>query len=181
MLNAILIFFHIAACFTLILVILLQVGKGHGLSGASFNQGGVQTVFGTRAADFLSKATSVMAIVFMLTCISLDVLYARRSRSLFSSPGGGPATQVDMEKLKQVLEKIKAEQAAGGKMDPQAALTEALRQVSTPTEAAAPTAPSAATSEASPEQQPASQPAEPPKPSAAEPSEQAPAPAAQGG
>ncbi len=120
MLNVILIIFHVMACFTLILVILLQVGRGHGLSGASFSQGGVQTVFGTRAADFFSKATSVMAIVFMITCISLDVLYARRSRSLFG-PSKAGSTQVDMEKLKQVLEKIQAEQAVKGKTEPQPA------------------------------------------------------------
>lgn len=111
MLTGILIFFHVIACFTLILVILLQVGRGHGLSGASFNQGGVQTVFGTKAADFFSKATSVMAVIFVLTCISLDVVYARKSKSLFGSAQPG-AQKVDMEKLKQVLDKIKAEQAA---------------------------------------------------------------------
>ncbi|MBI4550059.1 MAG: preprotein translocase subunit SecG [Candidatus Omnitrophica bacterium] len=112
--NAILVFFHIMACLTLILVILLQVGRGHGLSGASFSQSGVQTVFGTKTADFLSKATSVMAIVFLITCISLDILQARRSRSLFgpARPGAAAGQKVDVQKIREVLEKIKAEQAA---------------------------------------------------------------------
>ncbi len=113
MLTVILIVFPGLACFTLILVILLQVGRGHGLSGASFSQGGVQTVFGTKTADFLSKATSVMAIVFMITCISIDITYSRRSRSLFGTSGRG-ANKIDMEKLKEALEKIKAEQAKKG-------------------------------------------------------------------
>ncbi len=186
MLNAILIVFHIMACFTLILVILLQVGRGHGLSGASFSQGGVQTVFGTRAADFFSKATSVMAIVFMVTCISLDVLHARRSRSLFG-PSKARATQVDMEKLKQVLEKIKAEQAANphqsnqaadgglsklmqaatGKAEPQPASSTATQQ---PATAGVGTAPSpAATQSAAPAVQPtAPQPAPAPQSQPAE-------------
>jgi preprotein translocase subunit SecG len=112
MLNAILVFFHILACFTLILVILLQVGRGHGLSGASFAQGGVQSVFGTKTADFLSKATSVMAILFLITCISLDVLQSRRSRSLFGPGRPAAGQKVDVQKIREVLEKIKAEQAA---------------------------------------------------------------------
>ncbi len=114
MLNAILVFFHVMACLTLIFVILLQIGRGHGLSGASFSQSGVQTVFGTKTADFLSKATTVMAIIFVITCISLDVLQARTSRSLFAPSGGSSMSKADMEKIKQVLEKIKAEQAAKG-------------------------------------------------------------------
>lgn len=112
MLNAILIFFHILACFTLILVILLQVGRGHGLSGASFAQGGVQSVFGTKTADFLSKATSVMAVIFLITCISLDILQSRRSRSLFGPGRPAAGQKVDVQKIREVLEKIKAEQAA---------------------------------------------------------------------
>lgn len=110
MLTGIIVFFHVLACLTLIFVILLQVGRGHGLSGASFSQSGVQSIFGTRTASFLSKATSVMAILFVMTCISLDILQARKSKSLFDPRAGG-ASKIDMEKLKEVLEKIKAEQA----------------------------------------------------------------------
>lgn len=110
MLTGILVFFHVMACLTLILVILLQVGRGHGLSGASFAQSGVQTVFGTRTVDFLSKATTVMAIVFVITCITLDIIQARRSRSLFA-PGGGGASKVDLEKIREALAKLQQEEA----------------------------------------------------------------------
>lgn len=109
MIEAILITFHVLACLTLIAVILLQVGRGHGLTGSSFGQSGVQTLFGTRAADFLAKTTTVMAFIFVFTCIGLDILYARRSRSLFGPTT--PAQQIDMEKIQELVKKIQAEEA----------------------------------------------------------------------
>ena len=139
------------ACLTLILVILLQVGRGHGLSGASFSQSGVQTVFGTKTADFLTKATSVMAIVFVITCISLDILQARKSRSLFG-PRRGPAAKIDMEKLKQVLAKIQAEQAkkAGAQGAPVAAGSPATSAAKKPAAAQLGPGQSAVASQAAP-------------------------------
>jgi|GEM_PF-921566 len=111
MLTGILVFLHVIACLTLILAILLQVGRGHGLSGASFGQGGVQTVFGTKTVDFLTKTTSVMAIMFVITCLSLDIVTARRSKSLFA-PEAASGKKIDLEELKKVIEKLKAEEAA---------------------------------------------------------------------
>lgn len=99
---------HVLICFVLIAVILLQAGRGQGLSGASFSGGGVQSLFGTRAADFLTKATTVSAILFLFTCIGLDIMEARKSRSLFEA--GRPAAPVDVQQIQKVLEKIKAEQ-----------------------------------------------------------------------
>lgn len=101
---------HIIACFLLIIVILIQGGRGQGLAGPSFSSGNVQSLFGTRAADFLTKATSVAAIGFLLTCLGLNFLEARKSRSLLApAPNAAP---VDMDAVKKALEKIKAEQTA---------------------------------------------------------------------
>jgi preprotein translocase subunit SecG len=64
---------HILVCFSLIGVVLLQSGKGAEL-GAAFG-GSSQTIFGSRgAATFLNKMTTVIAVVFMLTSLSLAVL-----------------------------------------------------------------------------------------------------------
>ena len=98
---------HVAACLILILVILLQVGRGHGLSGASFS-GGVQSVFGVKAGSFLAKATTIAGIVFILTTISLDVIQAQQNKSLFQASRGMEQT-IDVEKMKAALEKIKKE------------------------------------------------------------------------
>jgi|GEM_PF-1777055 len=63
---------HLLASVTLVLVVLLQTGKGASV-GAAFG-GSSQTVFGsTGAATFLSKMTTVVAIVFMFTSLGLAV------------------------------------------------------------------------------------------------------------
>ncbi|MDD5439880.1 MAG: preprotein translocase subunit SecG [Candidatus Omnitrophica bacterium] len=81
MLYGVVIAFHVVACLVLILVILLQAGRGGGLS-ESFTGQMSQTLFGTKANVFLTRSTTVCAIVFMLTCVSLNIMTSRRGRSL---------------------------------------------------------------------------------------------------
>jgi preprotein translocase subunit SecG len=65
---------HIIACFFLIGVVLLQQGKGQDLASA-FGGGGTQTAFGPRgSANVLSRATTILAGVFMLTSLGLTVI-----------------------------------------------------------------------------------------------------------
>ena len=72
---------HIIVCFILIIAVLLQSGKSADLAGA-FGGGGSQTVFGPRgAATILSKATTISAVVFMLTSLGLWMLSARGVKS----------------------------------------------------------------------------------------------------
>lgn len=64
---------HVIFCIFLILVILLQTGKGAGI-GAAFG-GGSQTVFGPRGAgSFIGKVTGTVAALFMITSIILAYL-----------------------------------------------------------------------------------------------------------
>jgi preprotein translocase subunit SecG len=64
---------HVAVCFVLIIVIMLQSGSAADLAGA-FGGAGSQTAFGPRgAATFLSRATTWCAIVFMMTSLALSV------------------------------------------------------------------------------------------------------------
>ncbi len=102
--NILVVTIHIIVCFVLIIVILLQAGRGQGLTGGSFG-GNVQSLFGTKASSFLTKATSVCAILFLFTCIGLNVLEVQKSRSLFRGPGN--QTPLDVEQIKKALEKIK--------------------------------------------------------------------------
>lgn len=68
---------HVIVCLFLIIVVLLQSGKAADLAGA-FGGMGSQTAFGPRgAATVLSKATTIAAGVFMVTSLSLSVLYTR--------------------------------------------------------------------------------------------------------
>jgi preprotein translocase subunit SecG len=65
--------FHFLLAILLIVTILLQPGKGD--IGAAFGAGGSQSVFGVRGAgSFLSRITTVSALLFLLTSISLATI-----------------------------------------------------------------------------------------------------------
>ena len=65
---------HIMACVVLIVVVLLQRGKGADM-GAMLGGGASNTVFGARGAgNFLTKITTGCAVIFMLTSLSLSYL-----------------------------------------------------------------------------------------------------------
>jgi preprotein translocase subunit SecG len=70
---------HVLVCIVLIIVVLMQSSKGGGLAGA-FGGGGDQTVFGGHeTATFLSKATTYLAVGFMVLSLVLAFLAAKRS------------------------------------------------------------------------------------------------------
>ncbi|MBI3209101.1 MAG: preprotein translocase subunit SecG [Candidatus Solibacter usitatus] len=65
---------HVIVCLFLVIVVLLQSGKAADLAGA-FGGMGSQTAFGPRgSATVLSKATTIAAVLFMITCLSLSKL-----------------------------------------------------------------------------------------------------------
>jgi preprotein translocase subunit SecG len=82
---------HVIVCLFLIGVVLLQQGRSADLAGAFGGQGS-QTAFGPRAAaNVLTRLTTWSAVIFMLTSISLTVLYARASGSHSVLEGSKPA------------------------------------------------------------------------------------------
>jgi preprotein translocase subunit SecG len=85
------VFVHVAACLFLIAVVLLQQGKGQDLASA-FGGGGTQTAFGPRgSATVLSRATTVLAGVFMVTSLSLSLMKPRASGILDRVPAATAA------------------------------------------------------------------------------------------
>lgn len=69
---------HVLLCLFLITVVLLQPGKG-GDVGAAFGGGGGSTIFGPRGpTNVLQQATTVVAVLFMVTSITLAI-YSNRS------------------------------------------------------------------------------------------------------
>jgi preprotein translocase subunit SecG len=69
---------HLLIACGLILIVLLQGGKGADI-GAAFGGGSSQTVFGGRgAATFLSKVTTAFAVLFMVMSIVLTLMSAQR-------------------------------------------------------------------------------------------------------
>jgi preprotein translocase subunit SecG len=85
---------HVIIAGGLILIVLLQSGKGADI-GAAFGGGSSQTVFGGRgAATFLSKLTTILAVLFMVMSIALTLLAARRgTSSVVPEDAPKPATQ----------------------------------------------------------------------------------------
>jgi preprotein translocase subunit SecG len=70
---------HVIVCFFLIGVVLLQQGKSADLAG-TFGGQGSQTAFGPRAAaNLLTRMTAWAAGIFMITSLSLTILYLRTS------------------------------------------------------------------------------------------------------
>jgi preprotein translocase subunit SecG len=94
MLYAILIVLHVIVSTILVMVVLLQSGKRADLAGA-FGGGGSQTAFGARgAATILSKITTISAVMFMVTSLSLSILSSsgRKSGSALDSVETAPAS-----------------------------------------------------------------------------------------
>ena len=107
---ALIVVFHVLACFFLIAVILLQAGRGQGLSWGVFG-GTPQSILGTKTASFLSRVTTACAIIFMVTCITLNIIETRKSRSLLGSTARS-ASSIDFSKIKEALEKAEQEKKA---------------------------------------------------------------------
>ncbi len=77
--TTVIIVLHVIVCVALILIVLLQTGKGADM-GAAFGGGASQTLFGsTGASTFLSKATTIAAVVFMITSLALAYIKAKPS------------------------------------------------------------------------------------------------------
>ena len=77
--TILLIIIHVLVCIALIMIVLLQTGKGADM-GAAFGGGSSQTLFGsTGASTFLSKATTGAAIIFMVTSLGLAWMSSHRT------------------------------------------------------------------------------------------------------
>jgi len=85
--------------FVLIVLVLIQRGKGGGLTGALGGMGG-QSAFGTKAGDLFTRITVVVASVWILLCVSLFAGYAHTYREEpeepgIRAPGGGTSGTPD--------------------------------------------------------------------------------------
>ncbi len=87
---------HILLAIVLIALILLQQGKG-AEAGASFGSGASQTVFGGRgSSSFLARITSAVAIILLVTSVSLGIMNARKVKNM--STVGIPETSTQQTK-----------------------------------------------------------------------------------
>jgi preprotein translocase subunit SecG len=118
---------HVIVCLFLILVVLLQAGKGGGM-GIAFGGGGggSQTVFGSSGAgNFLTRLTSITAFLFLLTSLGLahfssqqdsrrlQRLAERKSVEKKADDARAEKLKVDLDKARESAQKTPGGAAAG--------------------------------------------------------------------
>jgi preprotein translocase subunit SecG len=91
MLASILTVVHLVAAIAIIVLVLLQQGKGADM-GAAFGGGGSsQSLFGSRgSANFLSRTTAILALIFFTTGLTLAYIYAGQRQSASSVTESAP-------------------------------------------------------------------------------------------
>lgn len=94
--NSILLVVQVLLSISLIVLILMQHGKGAD-AGAAFGSGASATVFGARGSgNFLTRMTTILAVLFFVVCMSLSYLSSNREAP--DSVTGSVTTQ-EMEEL----------------------------------------------------------------------------------
>ena len=73
------IFLHALACVVLIVFILMQSGRGGGLTEGFAS---AESMFGAKTNEFMIRATTIFAFIFLVTSLSLAHLSARKEKSL---------------------------------------------------------------------------------------------------
>jgi preprotein translocase subunit SecG len=145
---------HVLVCLFLILVVLLQAGKGGGMGIAFGGGGGSQTVFGSSGAgNFLTRLTSITATVFLVTSLWL---------AHYSSQQDSKRLQ-RLAEQKQVEKKSEDERANKLKQEIEKARESAQKPTPTPAEGTGATTPATAPAPAATETPPAPAPAAPVK------------------
>ncbi|MEJ2576781.1 MAG: preprotein translocase subunit SecG [Gammaproteobacteria bacterium] len=93
--QTVLVVVHLLLALGLIGLVLLQHGKGAD-AGAAFGSGASATVFGSRgSANFLSRATGVLAAAFFATSLALAyfAMNTAKDEGLMAEPAGAPAAE----------------------------------------------------------------------------------------
>jgi len=136
---------YVFACLGLILIVLMQKGKGSGFAGAFGVGPGSETVFGPRARKSLPvKLTYIAATLFMVLSLCLSLIVGRESRGAAPDVVAEDSVSVSQDKALDAIfgegsEPTTAPAATGGE----------------PTVSAAPAAPASATPEAAAPEAPA--------------------------
>ncbi len=97
---------HVIVCILLIILVLIQSGRGGGLVD---NLSNIESMFGTKTNAFLTKSTTVLSTLFFTTCLLLAFLSLKQSRSLMETvkpePVSAPSSGLLPEKVTKTEDK----------------------------------------------------------------------------
>ncbi len=125
--------FHVIVSIGLILVVLMQSAKGEGLAGTAFGGGLSGAVFGGRgAASFLSKATTVLAVLFMVNCAALAYMSSSNRPGLSTAPTAAESVvtkqaQAERQRMMQQQQQQQATPPGDTSLDIQVIPTDAVK------------------------------------------------------
>ncbi len=72
---------HVIICILLAIIILMQSGRGGGLTEAFSS---AETVFGSKTNEVLIKGTTVFALLFLVTSLSLAIVSSKKGKSIIT-------------------------------------------------------------------------------------------------
>jgi preprotein translocase subunit SecG len=126
--TTLLVIIHVLVCFVLIVAVLLQSGKAADLAGA-FGGAGSQTVFGPRGAGtFLSKITTVCAVLFMVTSLALWFASSKGTKSVIKEEKQTTQPAAVTETKKKPTEEKAQAQAPEKKQEKEQKSTEPVKK-----------------------------------------------------
>ena len=99
-------FLHAVVAIFLIVIILMQSGRGGGLTEGFAS---AESIFGAKTNEFMIKATTVFATIFLITCLGLAVLSAQKGKSLMSDEVALPVQAPLTEAVETVAEEVGAQ------------------------------------------------------------------------
>ncbi len=103
-----LLFIHIVVCILLVICILLQAGKGGGLT-ESF--AAAESMFGTQTNTFMVRVTTVLCTIFLITSLTLAFNSSKMDKSLMEKAKLPPAAVKPVEKDAEPMVKIEEPKA----------------------------------------------------------------------
>jgi preprotein translocase subunit SecG len=113
--TVLLVILYVLVCLFLVMVVLLQQGKGADLAGA-FGGGGSQTSFGPRGGtNIMHRMTTGAFILFVLLCLTLTILSGKQRTSVMEDVGSTAPVESSQPK-ENALERAIAEEDAGDDM-----------------------------------------------------------------
>lgn len=104
--TGIFMFFHGLVCVLLVLVILMQSGRGGGLTEGFAS---AESIFGAKTNAFMVKATTILGTAFLVTCLSLAILSSKKEKSLMEGKKISSAPKQTAQTTQEVEPSAQAE------------------------------------------------------------------------